>query len=113
MREETEASDADIAVITSEGGLGLFIRSLIGLERDAAKDAFAELLAGRNLNANQIEFINLIIDYLTERGAMDPRRLYESPFTDFDDQGVSGVFPQTDVQRIVQVLNDVRGRAAA
>lgn len=113
LREETEASDADIAVITSEGGLGLFIRSLIGLERDAAKDAFAELLAGQNLNANQIEFINLIIDYLTERGAMDPRRLYESPFTDFDDQGVSGLFPQADVQRIVGVLNDVRRRAAA
>lgn len=113
LRDETEASDADIAVITSEGGLGLFIRSLIGLDREAAKEAFAELLAGQSLNANQIEFINLIIDYLTERGAMDPRRLYESPFTDFDDQGVSGVFPQADVQRIVKVLNDVRGRAAA
>ena len=63
--------------------------------------------------SNQIEFINLIIDHLTERGVMDPRRLYESPFTDFDDQGVSGVFPQPDVQRIVGVLNDVRQRAAA
>jgi type I restriction enzyme R subunit len=113
LREETEASDADIAVITSEGGLGLFIRSLIGLDREAAKGAFAELLAGQNLNANQIEFINLIIDHLTERGAMDPRRLYESPFTDFDDQGVSGVFQQAEVQRIVQVLSDVSRRAAA
>ena len=113
LREETEASDADIAVITSEGGLGLFIRSLIGLDREAAKGAFAELLAGQNLNANQIEFINLIIDHLTERGAMDPRRLYESPFTDFDDQGVSGVFQQVEVQRIVQVLSDVDKRAAA
>lgn len=113
LRDETEASDADIAVVTSDGGLGLFIRSLIGLDRDAAKDAFAEVLAGQNLNANQIEFINLIIDYLTERGAMDPRRLYESPFTDFDDQGISGLFPQIEVQRIVQVLNEVRGRAAA
>jgi len=113
LREETQASDADIAVITNEGGLGLFIRSLIGLDRSAAKDAFAELLEGQTLNANQIEFINLIIDHLTERGAMDPRRLYESPFTDMDDQGVSGLFPQAVVQRIVQVLNEVRGRAAA
>lgn len=32
-----------------------------------AKEAFAEFLAGQNLNANQIEFINLIIDHLTER----------------------------------------------
>ncbi|WP_033927168.1 DEAD/DEAH box helicase family protein [Sphingomonas sp. 35-24ZXX] len=113
MIEETGASDGDLAELRTEGGLGLFVRSLVGLERDAAKDAFAEFMAGKNLNANQIEFINLIIEYLTERGAMDPRRLYESPFTDLDDQGVSGLFPQADVQRIVQVLNDVRGRAAA
>ena len=44
---------------------------------------------------------------------MDPRRLYESPFTDFDDQGVSGVFPQADVQQIVQLLKEVGRRAAA
>lgn len=113
MIEEAGASDGDLAEACGEGGLGLFVRSLVGLERDAAKEAFAGFIAGKNLNGNQIEFINLIIDHLTERGAMDPRRLYESPFTDFDDQGVSGVFPQADVQRIVQVLNDVRGRAAA
>lgn len=113
MVEETGASNDELATVKADGGLGLFVRSLVGLERDAAKTAFAEFLADRNLNANQIEFINLIIDHLTERGAMDPRRLYESPFTDFDDQGVSGVFPQADVQRIVHVLNDVRKRAAA
>lgn len=28
----------------------------------------------------------------TECGAMDLRRLYESPFTDFNDQGVRGRF---------------------
>jgi len=111
--DEGGASGDDLAVIHADGGLGLFIRSLVGLERDAAKDAFADLLSGRNLNANQIEFINLVVDYLTERGALDPRRLYESPFTDLDDQGVSGIFPQADVQRIFAVLKDVRGRAAA
>ena len=113
MIEEAGASDGDLAEARVQGGLGLFVRSLVGLERDAAKAAFAGFMANKNLSGNQIEFINLIIDHLTERGAMDPRRLYESPFTDFDDQGVSGVFPQADVQRIVQVLNDVRGRAAA
>lgn len=113
MIEEAGASDGDLAEARGEGGLGLFVRSLVGLERDAAKDAFAEFMAGKNLNGNQIEFINLIIDHLTERWAMDPRRLYESPFTDFDDQGVSGLFAQGDVQQIVKVLNDVRGRAAA
>jgi type I restriction enzyme R subunit len=113
MVEEGGASDDDLEGLKAEGGLGLFVRSLVGMERDAAKAVFAEFMASKNLNANQIEFINMIIDHLTERGAMDPRRLYESPFTDFDDQGVSGVFPQADVQRIVQALQNVRERAAA
>ena len=115
VRAEADASDDDLDTIkANDGGLGLFIRSLVGLERDAAKDAFAGFLNGRTLNSNQIEFINLIIDHLTERGAMDPRRLYESPFTDFDDQGINGVFPaEADVLQIVRVLNDVRERAAA
>ena len=70
-------------------------------------------MEGRALTVNQIEFVNLIVDYLTERGAMDPRRLYESPFTDFDDQGVGGVFSSADVMALVKILNNVRQRAAA
>lgn len=50
-------------------GLGLFVRSLIGLDREAAKQSFARFLAGKTLVANQIEFINRIIDHLTEHGA--------------------------------------------
>jgi type I restriction enzyme, R subunit len=113
MIQEAGASTSDLAEVQGQGGLGLFVRSLVGLERDAAKAAFAGFIDSQNLSGNQIEFINLIVDHLTERGAMDPRRLYESPFTDFDDQGVSGVFAQADVLKIVQVLNEVRGRAAA
>ena len=37
--------------------LGLFIRSLVGLEREAAKEALAGFMDGRTLTANQIEFI--------------------------------------------------------
>jgi type I restriction enzyme R subunit len=54
-------------------GLGIFVRSLVGLDRSAAKDVFASFLEARTLNANQIEFVNMIIDHLTENGAMDPR----------------------------------------
>ncbi len=111
--EEVGATDRDLDEARAAGGLSIFVSSLLGLERASAKAAFADFLAARDLNANQIEFMNLIIDHLTERGVIDPRRLYESPFTDLDDQGVSGVFPQAEVRTIVQVLNEVRGRAAA
>lgn len=113
MLEEAVATSVDLTAVRDGGGLGLFIRSLVGLERDAAKRAFAGFLQGQNPNANQIEFINLIVDHLTENGAMEPKRLYESPFTDLDDQGVGGLFPQAEVLQIVGVLSDIKMRAAA
>ena len=35
-------------------GLGLFVQSLVGLDREAAKRALAGFIAGRPLTANQI-----------------------------------------------------------
>ena len=55
----------------------------------------------------------LMIDHLTERGAMDPRLLYESPFTDLDPLGVAGVFKEGEVVELIQILRDVQERAAA
>lgn len=111
--DEGVVTAEDLDRIRAEGSIGIFIRSLVGLERDAAKAALADFMEGRTLTANQIEFINLIVDHLTERGAMDPRRLYESPFSDLDDQGVGGIFSLEDAKVLVQVLRDVESRAAA
>ena len=97
----------------AEGGLGLFVRSLVGLDREAAKAAFNGFLAGESLTANQIEFINLVVDYLTENGVMEPDRLYESPFTDINPLGPEGVFPSAKVDQMVQVLAEIRQSAAA
>ena len=110
---ESVASPDDLERIRGEGGLGLFIRSLVGLDREAAKQALGGFVSGRTLSANQIEFIDLIIDHLTDRGVMDPRRLYESPFTDIDDQGVSGVFAPAEVKMLVETLVQVKARTAA
>jgi hypothetical protein len=58
-------------------GLGLFVRSLVGMDRSAAKEAMATFLTGKSLSANQIEFVNLVVDHLTEQGIVAPERLYE------------------------------------
>jgi hypothetical protein len=54
-----------------------------------------------------------LINHLTEQGLVDPARFYESPYTDLSDQGISGVFPEADVQRIIAVVNDIRLKAVA
>jgi type I restriction enzyme, R subunit len=94
-------------------GLGLFVRSLIGLNREAAKKALGEFVSGKAYRANQIQFLDEIVKYLTEHGSMDPRRLYESPYTDFSPRGVEGVFTSAEVDQLMSVLEEVRKRATA
>ena len=92
-------------------GLGLFIRSLVGLDREAATEAFAEFLVDRRLSANQIDFIKVIIKHLTENGVMAANRLYESPFIELAPHGPESLFPSADVDRLIVILNSVRATA--
>ena len=94
-------------------GLGLFVRSLVGLDREAAKQAFAGFLAGKTLNANQIEFVNLIVDHLTEHGVMRAALLYESPFTDVTPRGPDGIFTSPQLDELLAILDRVRSAALA
>ncbi len=111
--EAAVAAPEDLERVGNDGGLGIFVRSLVGLDREAAKNAFDQFQCKRTLSANQIEFLNMIIDYLTDRGVMDPRLLYASPFTDFDAMGVEGVFDNVGVVELIGILEEVRQRAAA
>ena len=94
-------------------GLGVFVRSLVGLDREAAKRAFALFIAGKSLGANQIEFVNMVIDHLTEHGVMDANQLYESPFTDITSRGPDGLFTSQQIDELVLILKDVSAVAAA
>jgi type I restriction enzyme R subunit len=105
-------AEIEEAKATSDG-LGLFIRSLVGLEREAAKKVFEGFLSNKTLNANQIEFVNMVIDHLTQSGWLDPSRLYETPFIDFSAHGVEGLFSAVQVNQMISILDEVRQRAAA
>ncbi len=94
-------------------GLGLFIRSLIGLDRQAAMEAFAVYLDGVRYTASQIHFINMIIDELAANGVVNPERLYESPYTDHAPTGPEYMYPPGDVDVIVNILGTVKANAAA
>jgi type I restriction enzyme R subunit len=98
---------------TESQGLGLFVRSLVGMDRGAAKNTLAGFLDGRPLKANQIEFVNLIVDHLTEHGVMPAALLYESPFTDISPSGPEGLFTTDQVEELVGILDRVRASAVA
>jgi type I restriction enzyme R subunit len=93
-------------------GLGLFIRSLVGLDREAAKRVLAHFVSRKTLTANQIEFVNLVVEHLTQHGVMSPELLYDSPFTDVTPQGPEGLFSSEQVTSLVAAIHDVAERAA-
>ena len=100
-------TDVDRAAVQN-GGLGLFIRSLVGLDRVAAAEAFAAFLDQTCFSVEQVRFVQLIIDELTANGVMEPSRLYESPYIDHGHLDV--IFPQ-EVGMIVKILRDVKAHA--
>ena len=63
--------------------LGEFVREIVGLDMNAAKEAFAEFLDEAYLDSNQIYFVNQIVEYIVHNGLMkDLSVLQDAPFTD-------------------------------
>ena len=92
---------------------GVFVRTLVGLDREVAKGLFNEFLANTTYSANQIEFINLIINQLVDHGIVDVGLLYESPFTDISPTGPDALFTAEQVNRIIQLLEEIKSTALA
>ena len=72
--------------------LAHFVRSLVGMDRAAAQEAFSEFLSNRSLTTPQIRFIEMVIDQLTARGVMEPSALYEAPFSSVHAGGPEALF---------------------
>lgn len=97
----------------NERPLTVFIRSLVGLDRTAAKEAFAAFLDDSRYSATQIRFVETIIDRLAHSGVIDPGQLYEPPFTAFHYEGVEGTFGDSDAEGIFGIIVEINQRAAA
>jgi type I restriction enzyme, R subunit len=91
--------------------LGVFIRSIVGLDVNAAQEVFAEFIQVGNLEANQMTFINNIISYLTQNGMIDNAMLFEPPFTNIHQDGLIGVFDDANAKKVIQMLNAVNDNA--
>ena len=92
-----------------EKPLGEFVREIVGLDMNAAKEAFSDYLESSNLDSRQIYFVNQIVEYIVHNGMLkDFRVLQESPFTD---QGsVVDVFTDMNVwlgiRKVIESINE-------
>ena len=93
--------------------LGEFVREIVGLDMNAAKEAFSEYLTGANLDSRQIYFVNQIVEYIVHNGVLkDLSVLQESPFTDRG--SVVEIFTDLNVwMGIRKVIDTINANAAA
>ncbi|GAB1715040.1 MAG: restriction endonuclease subunit R [Nitrobacter sp.] len=103
-----EAGDIERAREASQG-FGRFVRTLVGLDRAAVNEAFGDFLNSGTASAAQIEFINMVVEHLTDQGIMDPALLYEPPFTDVAPTGPDDLFGDERVTKLfakIETLNE-------
>ncbi len=93
--------------------LGEFVREIVGMDMNAAKEAFSDYLNNTSLDSKQIYFVNQIIEYIVHNGVMkDLSVLQEPPFT--DNGSIVEIF--TDISLWVgvrRIIDKINANAAA
>ena len=93
--------------VYGEKPLGEFIRTVVGLDKVEAKNAFSKLVNFASLNTQQIQFMDLVIDYFSVNGVMDVRQLFNPPFSDIYAGGMVKLFDQGIAMNIANTVREI------
>ncbi|MDA3941724.1 MAG: DEAD/DEAH box helicase family protein [Spirochaetia bacterium] len=92
-----------------------FIRHIMGLEilesfPETVSKAFDSFIHNHtNLGSRQLDFLNLLKDFLLEKERVNRRDLIESPFTIIHPQGIRGVFSPVEINEIINMTDRLAG----
>jgi type I restriction enzyme, R subunit len=83
------------------------VRQIVGLDQQAANEAFSEFLNEEKLNVSQLRFVKLIIDYVVKNGTLEKEVLREDPFRTLG--SVSDLFRDNidDVRGIISAIDKI------
>jgi len=96
---------------TNSGGLGLFLRSLVGLDREAAAAAFGKFQEGKTFTSAQLRFLKEVIDYLAHNGTITVDVFYRSPFNSIAPGGPEDLFPEVDIDAMITTIHSINATA--
>lgn len=108
MWEELGSKDDYMREFGSEP-VSKLVRKLVGLDREAANEAFSKFISEKKLNSLQIRFVELIIDYIVANGVIEDNSIFmEDPF-----RGVGAITElfqdnMSDAIEIMGILNEIR-----
>lgn len=86
-----------------------FIRHILGIEvlksfSDEVSTAFDQFIhAHTTLSSQQMEFLNLLKNFIIEREKVEKKDLINAPFTVIHPQGIRGVFSPLEINEILQL----------
>ena len=91
--------------------LGEFVREIVGLDMNAAKQAFGQYANGENLDSRQMYFVNQIVEYIVHNGMMkDLSVLQNAPFTDCG--SIVEIFTESAWAEIRKVIEQINANAS-
>ena len=89
--------------------LGKLVRKIVGLDRQAANEAFSEFLNSETLNSTQIHFVKLIVDYIVKNGFVEDNRIFmEDPFRSVGN--ITQLFKNNmdDARKILDIIGNIK-----
>ena len=90
--------------------LGLLVRKVAKMEREAAMKAFSSFISDQNLNQQQIVFVHKIVDYVVENGYIESIKILMSPPFD-KPQNFLRLFSDAERKRLMQIVDSIRDNA--
>ena len=85
--------------------LTVFVREIVGLDQEAANEAFSEFLNDQNLDSRQIRFVKTIIDYVVKNGIIEKKALQEDPFQSIG--SIVELFPLERAREIISIIDSL------
>lgn len=102
-------SKSDYEKEYKETPVKVLVRKILGMDREAANEAFSEFLNNQNLNSKQIHFVKLIVDYIVKNGFIEDNRiLMEDPFRSIG--SIIDLFENNVTERanLIKKINEIR-----
>ena len=88
------------------GNVAIFIRSLVGIDRDTALQKFSRFIDTNTLSSVQLEYLKSILDYVSVNGDINGQVLVnKEPFSEFDWIKVYG----QDTAKVKRFVDDLHG----
>ena len=89
------------------------IRHILGLEKlksfpDTVSESIDQFIKEhKTLSKKQLEFLNLLREFLIKQGEIDKKDFISAPFTVLHPDGIRGIFPPKEINEILQMTKEL------